>query len=124
MLSILQVCAEGSGSCWSSLKEGNIGHTLTYTYHRPPVHRTSRLSGNIHLPSGSCSHSTALFFSGVNPKNVSLVAGGKDINSHSWNNQLFPKSLGSMGADLAFKRSNAGKRFESPTYQCLMFGCK
>jgi hypothetical protein len=65
-----------------------------------------------------------LFLSGVNPKNVSLVAGGKDINSHSWNNQLFPKSLGSMGADLSFKRSNAGNRFQSPTYQCLMFGCK
>ncbi|XP_032740540.1 serine/threonine-protein kinase MAK [Rattus rattus] len=47
------------------------------------------------------------YLPGVNPKNVSLVAGGKDINSHSWNNQLFPKSLGSMGADLAFKRNNA-----------------
>ncbi|XP_021071395.1 serine/threonine-protein kinase MAK isoform X1 [Mus pahari] len=47
------------------------------------------------------------YLPGVNPKNVSLVAGGKDINSHSWNNQLFPKSLGSMGADLSFKRSNA-----------------
>ncbi|XP_076795261.1 serine/threonine-protein kinase MAK isoform X7 [Arvicanthis niloticus] len=47
------------------------------------------------------------YLPGVNPKNVSLVAGGKSINSHSWNNQLFPKSLGSMGADLSFKRSNA-----------------
>ncbi|XP_060228496.1 serine/threonine-protein kinase MAK isoform X1 [Meriones unguiculatus] len=48
------------------------------------------------------------YLPGVNPKNVSLVASGKDINSHTWNNQLFPKSLGSMGADLAFKRNNAG----------------
>nr|XP_021502969.1 serine/threonine-protein kinase MAK isoform X2 [Meriones unguiculatus] len=47
------------------------------------------------------------YLPGVNPKNVSLVASGKDINSHTWNNQLFPKSLGSMGADLAFKRNNA-----------------
>uniref|UniRef100_A0A8C8TVB3 non-specific serine/threonine protein kinase n=1 Tax=Peromyscus maniculatus bairdii TaxID=230844 RepID=A0A8C8TVB3_PERMB len=47
------------------------------------------------------------YLPGVNPKNVSLVASGKDINSHAWNNQLFPKSLGSMGADLAFKRNNA-----------------
>ncbi|XP_051050344.1 serine/threonine-protein kinase MAK isoform X3 [Phodopus roborovskii] len=47
------------------------------------------------------------YLPGVNPKNVSLVAGGKDINSHAWSNQLFPKSLGSMGAELAFKRNNA-----------------
>lgn len=56
------------------------------------------------------------YLPGVNPKNVSLVAGGKDINSHSWNNQLFPKSLGSMGADLSFKRSNAGNLGSYTTY--------
>ncbi|XP_021036566.1 serine/threonine-protein kinase MAK isoform X4 [Mus caroli] len=55
------------------------------------------------------------YLPGVNPKNVSLVAGGKDINSHSWNNQLFPKSLGSMGADLSFKRSNAAGNLGSYT---------
>ncbi|XP_041488798.1 serine/threonine-protein kinase MAK isoform X3 [Microtus oregoni] len=47
------------------------------------------------------------YLPGVNPKNVSLVAGGKDINTQAWNSQLFPKSLGSMGAELAFKRNNA-----------------
>ncbi|XP_035298822.1 serine/threonine-protein kinase MAK isoform X4 [Cricetulus griseus] len=47
------------------------------------------------------------YLPGVNPKNVSLVASGKDINPHAWSNQLFPKSLGSMGAELAFKRNNA-----------------
>uniref|UniRef100_A0A8I6AB71 non-specific serine/threonine protein kinase n=1 Tax=Rattus norvegicus TaxID=10116 RepID=A0A8I6AB71_RAT len=57
------------------------------------------------------------YLPGVNPKNVSLVAGGKDINSHSWNNQLFPKSLGSMGADLAFKRSNADYTWSTKTGQ-------
>ncbi|XP_021036564.1 serine/threonine-protein kinase MAK isoform X3 [Mus caroli] len=55
------------------------------------------------------------YLPGVNPKNVSLVAGGKDINSHSWNNQLFPKSLGSMGADLSFKRSNADYSWSTKT---------
>ncbi|XP_037061677.1 serine/threonine-protein kinase MAK isoform X2 [Peromyscus leucopus] len=56
------------------------------------------------------------YLPGVNPKNVSLVASGKDINSHAWNNQLFPKSLGSMGADLAFKRNNAGNLGSYTTY--------
>ncbi|XP_057644094.1 serine/threonine-protein kinase MAK isoform X2 [Chionomys nivalis] len=46
------------------------------------------------------------YLPGVNPKNVSLVAGGKDINAQAWNCQLFPKSLGSMGTELAFKRNN------------------
>ncbi|XP_034365918.1 serine/threonine-protein kinase MAK isoform X8 [Arvicanthis niloticus] len=55
------------------------------------------------------------YLPGVNPKNVSLVAGGKSINSHSWNNQLFPKSLGSMGADLSFKRSNADYTWNTKT---------
>ncbi|XP_059035227.1 serine/threonine-protein kinase MAK isoform X2 [Mustela lutreola] len=48
------------------------------------------------------------YLPGVNPKNVSLVASGKNINPYTWNNQLFPKSLGHVGAELAFKRSNAG----------------
>ncbi|XP_022373498.1 serine/threonine-protein kinase MAK isoform X3 [Enhydra lutris kenyoni] len=47
------------------------------------------------------------YLPGVNPKNVSLVASGKDINPYTWSNQLFPKSLGHVGAELAFKRSNA-----------------
>ncbi|KAL6070775.1 hypothetical protein STEG23_029321 [Scotinomys teguina] len=55
------------------------------------------------------------YLPGVNPKNVSLVANSKDINSHAWNNQLFPKSLGSMGADLAFKRNNAAGNFGNYT---------
>ncbi|XP_058411252.1 serine/threonine-protein kinase MAK isoform X2 [Diceros bicornis minor] len=65
------------------------------------------------------------YLPGVNPKNVSLVASGKDINQYTWNNQLFPKSLGPIGAELAFKRSNAeytwntktGRgQFSGPTY--------
>ncbi|XP_007524328.1 serine/threonine-protein kinase MAK isoform X2 [Erinaceus europaeus] len=48
------------------------------------------------------------YLPGVNPKNVSLIASGKDINSYTWNNQLFPKSLGPIGAEFAFKRNNAG----------------
>uniref|UniRef100_A0A8C7B0Z5 non-specific serine/threonine protein kinase n=1 Tax=Neovison vison TaxID=452646 RepID=A0A8C7B0Z5_NEOVI len=65
------------------------------------------------------------YLPGVNPKNVSLVTSGKDINPYTWNNQLFPKSLGHVGAELAFKRSNAeytwntkpGRgQFSGPTY--------
>ncbi|KAK7823679.1 hypothetical protein U0070_003331, partial [Myodes glareolus] len=56
------------------------------------------------------------YLPGVNPKNVSLVAGGKDINAHAWNSQLFPKSLGSVGAELAFKRNNAGTLGSYTTY--------
>uniref|UniRef100_G3S2G8 non-specific serine/threonine protein kinase n=1 Tax=Gorilla gorilla gorilla TaxID=9595 RepID=G3S2G8_GORGO len=48
------------------------------------------------------------YLPGVNPKKVSLIASGKEINPHTWSNQLFPKSLGPVGAELAFKRSNAG----------------
>ncbi|XP_021552681.1 serine/threonine-protein kinase MAK isoform X1 [Neomonachus schauinslandi] len=55
------------------------------------------------------------YLPGVNPKNVSLVASGKDINSYTWSNQLFPKSLGPMGAELAFKRSNAEESIIKPT---------
>ncbi|XP_035926983.1 serine/threonine-protein kinase MAK [Halichoerus grypus] len=54
------------------------------------------------------------YLPGVNPKNVSLVASGKDINSYTWSNQLFPKSLGPMGAELAFKRSNAEESIIKP----------
>ncbi|XP_040105184.1 serine/threonine-protein kinase MAK isoform X3 [Oryx dammah] len=65
------------------------------------------------------------YLPGVNPKNVSLVASGKDMNPYVWNNQLFPKSLGSLGAELAFRRNNAeypwntktGRgQFSGPTY--------
>ncbi|XP_029418680.1 serine/threonine-protein kinase MAK [Nannospalax galili] len=54
------------------------------------------------------------YLPGVNPKNVSFVARGKDINSYAWHNQLFPKSLGPMGAELAFKRSNAEESIIKP----------
>ncbi|ELK34036.1 Serine/threonine-protein kinase MAK [Myotis davidii] len=56
------------------------------------------------------------YLPGVNPKNVSLIASGKDINPYTWSNQLFPKSLGPIGAELAFKRSNAGNRGSYATY--------
>uniref|UniRef100_M3XNH1 non-specific serine/threonine protein kinase n=1 Tax=Mustela putorius furo TaxID=9669 RepID=M3XNH1_MUSPF len=56
------------------------------------------------------------YLPGVNPKNVSLVASGKDINAYTWSNQLFPKSLGHVGAELAFKRSNAGNLGSYATY--------
>uniref|UniRef100_A0A8C7AWE4 non-specific serine/threonine protein kinase n=1 Tax=Neovison vison TaxID=452646 RepID=A0A8C7AWE4_NEOVI len=56
------------------------------------------------------------YLPGVNPKNVSLVTSGKDINPYTWNNQLFPKSLGHVGAELAFKRSNAGNLGSYATY--------
>ncbi|XP_032196989.1 serine/threonine-protein kinase MAK isoform X5 [Mustela erminea] len=54
------------------------------------------------------------YLPGVNPKNVSLVASGKDINPYTWSNQLFPKSLGHVGAELAFKRSNAEESIIKP----------
>ncbi|XP_004695517.1 PREDICTED: serine/threonine-protein kinase MAK isoform X2 [Condylura cristata] len=47
------------------------------------------------------------YLPGVNPKNVALVAGGKDVNPHGWNSPFFPKSLGPLGAELAFRRNNA-----------------
>ncbi|KAM5299171.1 serine/threonine-protein kinase MAK isoform 2-T2 [Ctenodactylus gundi] len=56
------------------------------------------------------------YLPGVNPKNMSLVATGKDMNSYAWNNQLFPKSLGPLGAELAFKRNNAGNLGSYTTY--------
>ncbi|XP_036901305.1 serine/threonine-protein kinase MAK isoform X3 [Sturnira hondurensis] len=54
------------------------------------------------------------YLPGVNPKNVSLIASGKDMNPYTWNNQLFPKSLGSIGAELAFKRHNAEESIIKP----------
>ncbi|XP_077742504.1 serine/threonine-protein kinase MAK isoform X4 [Canis aureus] len=56
------------------------------------------------------------YLPGVNPKTVSLVASGKDTNSYTWSNQLFPKSLGPVGAELAFKRNNAGNLGSYATY--------
>ncbi|XP_059966275.1 serine/threonine-protein kinase MAK isoform X1 [Mesoplodon densirostris] len=54
------------------------------------------------------------YLPGVNPKNVSLIASGKDTNPYTWNSQLFPKSLGPTGAELAFKRSNAEESIIKP----------
>ncbi|XP_078224508.1 serine/threonine-protein kinase MAK isoform X8 [Callithrix jacchus] len=56
------------------------------------------------------------YLPGVNPKNVSLIASGKEINPHTWSNQLFPKSLGPVREELAFKRSNAGNLGSYATY--------
>ncbi|KAF4013742.1 hypothetical protein G4228_004719 [Cervus hanglu yarkandensis] len=54
------------------------------------------------------------YLPGVNPKNVSLIASGKDVNSYVWNSQLFPKSLGPLGAELAFRRNNAEESIIKP----------
>ncbi|XP_028367833.1 serine/threonine-protein kinase MAK isoform X6 [Phyllostomus discolor] len=56
------------------------------------------------------------YLPGVNPKNVSFIASGKDMSPYTWNNQLFPKSLGPIGAELAFKRHNAGNLGNYATY--------
>uniref|UniRef100_A0A2R9ANN0 non-specific serine/threonine protein kinase n=1 Tax=Pan paniscus TaxID=9597 RepID=A0A2R9ANN0_PANPA len=56
------------------------------------------------------------YLPGVNPKKVSLIASGKEINPHTWSNQLFPKSLEPIGAELAFKRRNAGNLGSYATY--------
>lgn len=56
------------------------------------------------------------YLPGVNPKNVSFIANGKDMSPYTWNNQLFPKSLGPIGAELAFKRHNAGNLGNYTTY--------
>ncbi|KAM5166093.1 serine/threonine-protein kinase MAK isoform 4-T4 [Callospermophilus lateralis] len=55
------------------------------------------------------------YLPGVNPKNVSFVASGKNINPYAWNNQLFPKSLGPIGTEFAFKRSNAEYAWNTKT---------
>ncbi|XP_036113274.1 serine/threonine-protein kinase MAK isoform X2 [Molossus molossus] len=57
------------------------------------------------------------YLPGVNPKNVSLIASGKDADPYTWSNQLFPKSLRPIGAGLAFKRSNAGNPGGYATYK-------
>ncbi|XP_035882466.1 serine/threonine-protein kinase MAK isoform X3 [Phyllostomus discolor] len=54
------------------------------------------------------------YLPGVNPKNVSFIASGKDMSPYTWNNQLFPKSLGPIGAELAFKRHNAEESIIKP----------
>ncbi|XP_011371537.1 serine/threonine-protein kinase MAK isoform X1 [Pteropus vampyrus] len=54
------------------------------------------------------------YLPGVNPKNVSLIARGKDINPYTWSNKLFPKTLGPIGAELAFRRSNAEESIIKP----------
>ena len=43
------------------------------------------------------------------------------MNPYVWNNQLFPKSLGSLGAELAFRRTNAGKARLHPKYEFTLF---
>ncbi|XP_077658040.1 serine/threonine-protein kinase MAK isoform X6 [Urocitellus parryii] len=55
------------------------------------------------------------YLPGVNPKHVSFVASGKNINPYAWNNQLFPKSLGPIGSEFAFKRSNAEYAWNTKT---------
>ncbi|KAF6109989.1 male germ cell associated kinase [Phyllostomus discolor] len=55
------------------------------------------------------------YLPGVNPKNVSFIASGKDMSPYTWNNQLFPKSLGPIGAELAFKRHNAEYTWNTKT---------
>ncbi|ELK14980.1 serine/threonine-protein kinase MAK isoform X2 [Pteropus alecto] len=57
------------------------------------------------------------YLPGVNPKNVSLIARGKDINPYTWSNKLFPKTLGPIGAELAFRRSNAEYNWNTKTGQ-------
>ncbi|XP_061254863.1 serine/threonine-protein kinase MAK isoform X3 [Bos javanicus] len=54
------------------------------------------------------------YLPGVNPKNVSMVASGKDMNPYVWNNRLFPKSLGPLGAELAFRRNNTEESIIKP----------
>ncbi|XP_068959591.1 serine/threonine-protein kinase MAK isoform X1 [Petaurus breviceps papuanus] len=56
------------------------------------------------------------YLPGVNPKNVSLLTQGKEGNSYTWNNSIFSKPLGPIGAGLAFNRSNAGKFGSYTTY--------
>ncbi|XP_048203337.1 serine/threonine-protein kinase MAK isoform X2 [Perognathus longimembris pacificus] len=57
------------------------------------------------------------YLPGVNPKNMSFLASGKDLNTYAWNNPLFPKTLGPSGTGLAFKRSNAGYLGSYTTYK-------
>ncbi|XP_006864154.1 PREDICTED: serine/threonine-protein kinase MAK [Chrysochloris asiatica] len=59
------------------------------------------------------------YLPGINPKNVSLVATRKDVNPYTWTNSLFPKSLAPIGAEFAFKRSNAEERITKPIEKLL-----
>ena len=43
------------------------------------------------------------------------------MNPYVWNNRLFPKSLGPLGAELAFRRNNAGKARLHPKYEFTSF---
>ncbi|XP_072459903.1 serine/threonine-protein kinase MAK isoform X2 [Notamacropus eugenii] len=54
------------------------------------------------------------YLPGVNPKNVSLLTHGKEGNPYTWNNSIFSKPLGPIGAGLAFKRSNAEESIIKP----------
>ncbi|XP_027691294.1 serine/threonine-protein kinase MAK isoform X2 [Vombatus ursinus] len=47
------------------------------------------------------------YLPGVNPKNVSLLTHGKEGNPYTWNNSIYSKPLGPIGAGLAFNRSKA-----------------
>ncbi|XP_027682472.1 serine/threonine-protein kinase MAK isoform X1 [Chelonia mydas] len=51
------------------------------------------------------------YLPGVNPKNVSLVAAGKEGSQGIWNNSLFSKPLGPTGGGLSFNRTNAGAAY-------------
>ncbi|KAM4835413.1 serine/threonine-protein kinase MAK isoform 2-T4 [Thomomys bottae] len=69
------------------------------------------LTSDAELPTASTAKQYYLkqsrYLPGVNPKNMSFLASGKDLNAYAWSNQLFPKALGHSGTGLAFKRSNA-----------------
>ncbi|XP_074064152.1 serine/threonine-protein kinase MAK isoform X1 [Macrotis lagotis] len=54
------------------------------------------------------------YLPGVNPKNVSLLTHGKEGNTYTWNNSIFSKPLGPIGAGLAFNRSNAEESIIKP----------
>ncbi|KAM9098401.1 serine/threonine-protein kinase MAK isoform 2-T3 [Sarcophilus harrisii] len=54
------------------------------------------------------------YLPGVNPKNVSLLTHGKEGNPYTWNNSIFSKPLGPIGAGLAFNRSNAEESIIKP----------
>ncbi|XP_074127591.1 serine/threonine-protein kinase MAK isoform X6 [Sminthopsis crassicaudata] len=56
------------------------------------------------------------YLPGVNPKSVSLLTHGKEGNPYTWNNSIFSKPLGPIGAGLAFNRSNAGNYGSYTTY--------
>ncbi|KAM4835414.1 serine/threonine-protein kinase MAK isoform 3-T5 [Thomomys bottae] len=79
------------------------------------------LTSDAELPTASTAKQYYLkqsrYLPGVNPKNMSFLASGKDLNAYAWSNQLFPKALGHSGTGLAFKRSNAGNLGSYTTYK-------